>query len=180
MNNEIDKKTINSNLTVPFIAIICFMLILIGTTYAYYAGAQISQANNSSNVNLNIPKACSFNTVTTGDCNLTNASTGTNPNDSIISSEEMTNTYDGNVVAQATCGLNVIVNGGSGCTCNYTLSLKQLSGTDTYTPTSASKEYTAQITSTGSNPQSISEANISLISVPDTEKTLNSEQKINN
>ena len=112
-------------LIIPIISIIVFLLLVSSASYAYYTQSvgSATGAANISNANLVVPRGCTFLSAATN-CTITaNNATTTAFTDTVITRAEMSQAYKGNSVAQATCNLNIGVQGTAGCKCNYTVNL---------------------------------------------------------
>ncbi len=126
------KKREIKSLIAPLISIVAFLILIVGSSYAYFSQSigGIGNAANIANVNATVPRGCTF-LATATNCILTsNAGTTTAFTDAYISTAEMSQAYAGNSVAQASCALNIGVQGAAGCKCGYTVSLSGQSTTN--------------------------------------------------
>ncbi len=156
---EKENKISAKYIIAPLVSVLAFILLLGGASYAYYTQTvgNIGDAANISNANLSVPRGCTFlssatNCVITGNSGTTTAFT-----DAYISTAEMSQTYNGNSVAQSTCALNIGVQGAAGCKCTYTVAV---AGTTTTNYVTGSLK--AAITSTNTS-HSKSETDIASI-----------------
>ena len=143
-NNSIekfsDRKVTGKQLIVPFVTIIAFFLVTGGLSYAYYAfvsasGAQTSWMNTSfptkfANTVSVSGTTCSISITDRAVMNVSNCSNTTNK-------------------GTATCYVNITMNGNTGSSCTYKLSIAN--GTNGYAKSNSSitKEFTYQIAGAG-------------------------------
>ena len=101
MNSKGIHFHISNSIVIPLISLVFFLMLVIGASYAYYTQSigSATGAANISNVNLSVPRGCTFIANATNCVILGNTGTTINYNDNYISRAEMSQNYANNKIA---------------------------------------------------------------------------------
>ena len=139
------EKNKGNNIVVLFIAISAFLLLIVGTSFAYFAAN--SNVTDAVNINVNIPSVNTIITTNSTQCDINMADS---------SMAQASNSLS-NDVANSTCSLNITLSGLPGIYCSYDVVLKEESTVTNanyvpYVPTSGiGTDYTYEFTGTLTN-----------------------------